>query len=73
MSSYGHIVTILVFCVGGSTAAIHRVYTGDARVRIPLETIFFRSIIFSNAHCIVKVTNTELQDINQLMGYRDAQ
>jgi len=60
MSSYGLIVMVLAFCVGGGTAAIHGVHTGDARVQVPLETIFVCSIIFSNAHCIVKVTNTEL-------------
>jgi len=36
---------ILAFCVGGGTAAIHRLYTGDAgwsaQVRFSLETIFF--------------------------------
>jgi len=41
MSGYGLIVMILAFCVGGGTAAIHGVHTGDARVRVPLETIFF--------------------------------
>jgi len=46
MSSYGLIVMILGFCVGGSysTAAVH---TGDVgsspRVRVPLEAI----LIFS--------------------------
>jgi len=40
MSSYG-LVMILAFCVGGGTAAIHRVHTGDAQVRVPLEAIFF--------------------------------
>jgi len=34
---------------------------------------FFSFNNFLNAHCIVKVTNTELWDINQLMGNRDAQ
>jgi len=34
---------------------------------------FFLFNTFLNVHCIVKVTNTELQDINRLMGYRDAQ
>jgi len=51
---------IMAFCVGGGTATIHGVHTGDAQVRVPLETKIFRSIIFSNAHCIVKVTNTEV-------------
>jgi len=59
-------------CVSGSTAAVH---TGDAgsrpRVQVPLQAIFFRSIVF-NAHYIVKVANTEIQDINQFMSYRDA-
>jgi len=44
MSSYGHILMILAFCVGGGTAAIHRVHTGDAgwslQVQVPLETTF---------------------------------
>jgi len=30
MFSYGLIVMILAFCVGGGTAAIHGLYTGDA-------------------------------------------
>jgi len=30
MSNYGHIAMILAFCVGGGTAAIHRVHNGDA-------------------------------------------
>jgi len=30
MSSYGLIVMILSFCLGGDTAAIHRFHTGDA-------------------------------------------
>jgi len=30
MSSYGLIVMILAFCVGGGTTAIHGLYTGDA-------------------------------------------
>jgi len=30
MSSYGLIVMILAFCVGGGTAAIHKLYTGGA-------------------------------------------
>jgi len=30
MSSYGLIVMILGFCLGGGTAAIHRPHTGDA-------------------------------------------
>jgi len=64
---------ILAFCVGGGTVAIHRVNTRGARVRVSLETkIFFVHILFSNAHCIVKVTNTKLRDINRQMGYRDA-
>jgi len=45
MSSYGLIVMILGFCVGGDRAAVHRLHTGDAgsslQVRIPLEIIFF--------------------------------
>jgi len=35
---------ILVFCVGGGTAAIHGLHTGDAgwssQIWVPLETIF---------------------------------
>jgi len=38
MSSYGLIVMILAFCIGGGTAAIHGVNTGNARVQVPLET-----------------------------------
>jgi len=41
-------------------------------VQIPLEAIFLFNN-FVNVDYIVKVTNTELQDINQLMGYRDAE
>jgi len=45
MSSYGHLVMILGFCVGGGTAAVNRFHTGDAgsnpRVQVPLEGIFF--------------------------------
>jgi len=44
MSSYWLIVMILAFCVGGGTATIHILHTGDAgwipRVQVPLETIF---------------------------------
>jgi len=40
MSSYGLIAMILAFYVGGGTATIRRVHTGDAQVRVPLETIF---------------------------------
>jgi len=52
MSSYGLIVMILACCVGGGTAAIHRVYTGDARVQVPLETFFplnnfFKCVLYS--------------------------
>jgi len=68
MSSYGLIVTILGFCVGGGTAAIHRLLTGNVngslRVRVPLETKFFLFNIFLNTHCLVKVTNIEVPDIN---------
>jgi len=36
---------ILGFCVGGGTAAVRRLHTGDVsssvRVRVPLEAIFF--------------------------------
>jgi len=68
MSNYGLIIMILAFCVSGGTAAIHGLHTGDAgwssRVWVPLETIFLFNN-FLNAHCIVKVTNTELWDINQ--------
>jgi len=28
---------------------------------------------YARLHCIVEVTNTELRDINRLMGYRDVQ
>jgi len=56
MSSYGLIVMILGFCVSGCTAAVH---TGDAGSS---------PIIFSfknfNAHIIVKVTVSELRDID---------
>jgi len=41
MFNYGLIVMILAFCVDDGTAAIHGVHTGDARVQVPLETIFF--------------------------------
>jgi len=34
---------------------------------------FFLFNTFLNTHCIAKVTNTELRDINRLMGCRDAQ
>jgi len=34
---------------------------------------FFLLNNFLNVHCVVKVANTELQDVNQLMSYRDAQ
>jgi len=44
MSSYGLVVVILGFCVGGGTAAVHRLHTGDVgsstRVRVPLEAFF---------------------------------
>jgi len=77
MSSYGLIVLILGFCVGGCTAAVHRLHTGDAgsslRVQVTLEANFFSFNNFLNVHYIVKMTNTELQDVNRLMGYRDAQ
>jgi len=63
MSSYGLIVMVLAFCVGGGMAALHRVHTGDARVQVPLEINFLFNN-FLNVHCIVKVINTELQDIN---------
>jgi len=49
MSSYGLIAKILALCVGGGTAAIHRVHTGDARVRIPLETFFSFNNFFKRA------------------------
>jgi len=53
MSSYGLIVMILAFCVGGGTAAIHRLHTGDTgwslRVRVPLETIFSFNNFFKHA------------------------
>jgi len=64
MSSYGLIVIILAFCVGGGTAAVHGLHPGDIWVEVcEFESHlkqFFCSIIFLNAHCIVKVTNTEL-------------
>jgi len=45
MSVYGLIVMILGFCLGGGTAAVHRLHTGDAssnaQVQVPLEAIFF--------------------------------
>jgi len=55
------------FCVSGSTAAIQGLHTGDEgwslQVRVLLETGFsFNN--FLKYHCMVKVTNTELQDIN---------
>jgi len=40
---------ILAFCVGGDTAAIHRVHTGDVRVRVPLEAIFLFNNFFKCA------------------------
>jgi len=53
MSSYGLIIMILGFYVGGGTAAIHRLHSGDAGwnpwVRVPLEAIFFIQYFF-NAH-----------------------
>jgi len=39
----------------------------------PTWNNFFSFNSFLNTHYIVKVTNTELQDIKQLMGYRDVQ
>jgi len=63
---------ILGFCVSGITvAAAHwrceLKCTGSSQVANFFVQLFF------NAHCIVRVTNIELQDINRLMGYRDAQ
>jgi len=51
-----------------STAAVH---TGDmdSKIQIPLEANFLSNNF--NTH-LVKVTNTKIQDINQLMDYRDA-
>jgi len=67
----------LGLCVGGGTAAVHRLHTGDvsssAWVWVPLIEEIFLFNNFSNAHYIVKVTNTGLRDIKQLMGYRNAQ
>jgi len=59
VSSYGLIVMILGFCVSGSTAAVH---TGDAGSSPTKQFFSFNN--FFNVHNIVKVTNTELQDIN---------
>jgi len=46
-------------------AAVH---TGDAGLN-PTWSKFF---LFNNVHYNSKVTNTELQNINWLMDYRDA-
>jgi len=65
MSSYGYIVMILGFCVSGSTAAVHsgewiEVHEFESHLKQ-----FFCSIIFlMHIVAIVKVTDTELQDIN---------
>jgi len=64
MSSYGLIVMVLGCCVSGSTAAVHIGDVGlSPQVGVPLEAILFCLIVFFNMHYIVKVTNTELQDI----------
>jgi len=69
MSSYGHIVMILGFM----QVAAQQLLTGNAvwsvRVWVPIEVIFSFNK-FLNVHCIVKMTNTELQGINRLMGYK---
>jgi len=60
---------ILGCCVSGNTTAVHTEDVGSSQqVRVPLEANFFCSIVF-NVHYIVKVTNTELRDINRLMGH----
>jgi len=64
MFSYGLNVIILGFCESGSTVAIH---SGDMGSN-PTWSNFF--VQYFNTRCIAKVTNTELRDINQLMGYR---
>jgi len=75
MSSHGLIVFILGFCVGGGTAAVHRLHTGDAGkfeshlMQFFSFNNFFKRTLYSEGD----VTNTELRDIKQLMGYRDAQ
>jgi len=72
MSSYGHVVMILGFLASGSMGAAHwRCGLKCVGLSPTLSNFLFNN--FLNAHCIVKMINTELQDINQLMGYRDAQ
>jgi len=67
MSSYGLIVMILAFCVGGVMELTLEMREFESHLKQ-----IFCSIIFSNMHCIVKVTNTELRDINRQIGCRDA-
>jgi len=71
MSSCGLIMMVSGFCISGSTAAVQ---TGDMGSRHGFESHlkqFFCLIIFLTHIIIVKVTSTELQDMNRMMGYRD--
>jgi len=54
--------------VSGNTAALHALEM-HVQIQLEIKKLF---IIFQCTLDIVKVTNTELKDINQLMGYRDA-
>jgi len=71
MSSYGLIMMVLGVCISGTTAAVHTGDVGSSHGFGPHLKQFFSFNNFLNTHCIGKVTNTELRDINRLMGYRD--
>jgi len=58
---------VLGFSVSGSTVAVH---TGDLGSNPTWNNFLFSNFLMHSI--LVKVTNTELWDINQLMGYRDA-
>jgi len=51
---------ILAFCVSGSTAAIHSEDASSTQAK----KFLFNNYFLAPVHYIVKVTNTELQDIN---------
>jgi len=69
MSSCGlAYVMILGFSVSGSTAAVH---TGDTGLNPTKKAKnLFNNLVMRIV--IVKVMNTKLWDVNQLMSYRDA-